>query len=170
MLRALPDLAMQPLSGVGEVVHYRVVLHAFPVELLSKRGQLPPVFVPIKAGVYRCQGAVEADRFGPCSQCLCRSAKGGYCNAHRDLRPTPGRQQYERVGSYYSSGYSDGRNADFGPSRSQVGSREPEGSRLVCPATERPGPQRNRGRASVLPESQKPPQEVALLLPQFRNR
>ena len=39
-----------------------------------------------------------------------------------------------------------------------------------CPATERPGPQRNRGRASVLPESQKPPQEVALLLPQFRYR
>lgn len=48
----------------------------------------------------------------------CQNAKSGYCNDHRSLRPTQGRQSYKRIGQYYSDGYYDGKDADLGTARS----------------------------------------------------
>jgi len=45
----------------------------------------------------------------------CTSAKSGYCNDHRDLKPSVAQgRSYERVGAYYSDGYYAGRQADLG--------------------------------------------------------
>lgn len=54
----------------------------------------------------------------------CQNAKSGYCNDHRDMRPSQASYRpYQRVGDYFSAGYADGRTADLGPSGKQVGSK-----------------------------------------------
>jgi hypothetical protein len=51
----------------------------------------------------------------------CKAAKSGYCNDHRDMRPSTAQPRtYERVGNYYSDGYYAGRSADLGQTRTQV--------------------------------------------------
>lgn len=51
----------------------------------------------------------------------CKKAKSGYCNEHRDFRPSQAQgRSYERVGNYYNDGYHDGREADL-TSRDRTG-------------------------------------------------
>jgi hypothetical protein len=52
----------------------------------------------------------------------CQQAKSGYCATHRDMKPSQATYRpYQRVGDYFNTGYEDGRNADLGPTRTQVG-------------------------------------------------
>lgn len=44
----------------------------------------------------------------------CQQAKSGYCASHRDMRPTMGRQTYQRTGAYFGDGYEDGSRASLG--------------------------------------------------------
>jgi hypothetical protein len=51
----------------------------------------------------------------------CQAAKSGYCNDHRDMRPSQAQgRSYERVGSYYHDGYDDGQRADLSQTATQV--------------------------------------------------
>jgi hypothetical protein len=55
----------------------------------------------------------------------CRKAASGFCNGHRDLKPSQASYRgYERVGNYYHDGYSDGQRADLGTSGKAVSNRK----------------------------------------------